>query len=297
MADKIKSAPDGAFSLEIVKGPDTGKSFNLKANQEYTVGRSEDCKICVASDKMISRKHVLLKVKAGTNNIALENLSKTNPVQVKGKPVTGTVLKPGDKFQLGGTVFVLKAPAGAATGSSDKPDKKLLLLAGIIVLILLLIIVIFSGGKDTPVSPASVTRSGSDFQDLATKTPGRDSASSLPDISGLMVSDKDMQIADEHFRQGLFFYDTGNILKAVGEWELAISYNPDHADARLWFLRSERELEEKVKNHYQSAMMHYKYMRYKEAAYEFKMVVEFSRDKNSDQYINALRYSDELRNR
>ena len=111
------------------------------------------------------------------------------------------------------------------------------------------------------------------------------------------ISEKDKQMADEHYRQGLFFYDTGNILKAVGEWERAISLNPDHADARLWFLKAEKELAEAVKNHYQNAMVHYRYMRYDQAAYEFKMVIELSRDKNSDQYINALRYLDELRNK
>ena len=61
------------------------------------------------------------------------------------------------------------------------------------------------------------------------------------------VSSEDMKKADQHFRQGMFFYDTGNISRAVDEWNKAVIFYPDHADAQTWFLRAERELEEKVK--------------------------------------------------
>ena len=299
MTQKTGSLSTGLCTLTVVKGPDTGKSFELEPNHEYLVGRAEECHIRIdPADKMVSRRHVLLKTKAGANNVVLENLSQTNPAQIKGKPVTGTVLKPGDRFQVGGTVFVFKGPAGSAASPPSGNRSKLLLLAGLIGLSLFMLVVIFSGGKTTDKQPPPLTRPGQPtFSDLTSPPPAVDKPSSLPAISGMNISEKDKQMADEHYRQGLFFYDTGNILKAVGEWERAISLNPDHADARLWFLKAEKELAEAVKNHYQNAMVHYRYMRYDQAAYEFKMVIELSRDKNSDQYINALRYLDELRNK
>ncbi len=299
MTEKSGSAPAGPISLLVVKGPDTGKSFDLETNREYLIGRSDECSIRIdPSDKMVSRKHVLIKTKPGTSNVSLENLSQTNPAQMKGKPVSKTVLKPKDKFQVGGTVFVLKAPAGGDTASSSGTVIKLGLLAGLICLCLSILVVMFSKDKDAGQQPASLTRpSQPGYSDLTSSAPVADRPSSLPDISGLNISEKDKQIADEHFRQGLFFYDTGNMLRAVDEWERALSLNPDHADARLWFLKAEKELAGTVKEHYQNAMVHYRYMRYDQATYEFKLVIELSRDKNSDQYINALRYLDELGNK
>ncbi len=297
MTETSGTGAAGTLSLSVSKGPDAGKTFALETNRDYVLGRADDCDIRIdPADKMVSRKHVRLKVKGGTTNITLENLSKTNPVQVKGKPVTSTVLKPGDKFQVGETVFVLNAPGGAPASASGGPDKKVLLLIVIIIAILALLVFIFAGGRDDNGQPAPVSGPASDYSDLSAPAV-TDGGTTLPPVSGMAVSEKDREAADEHFRKGLFFYDTGNILKAVNEWERALSFNPDHADARTWFLKAERELAEAVKAHYQSAVLHYKYMRYDQAAYEFKMVVELSRNKNSDQYINALRYLDELRNR
>lgn len=296
MTDQSGSVPAGPFSLLVIKDGDTGKAIDLAADREYVIGRSEECDIRIdPSDKMVSRKHVRLKV--GTKSIVLENLSQTNPVQVKGKIVTSTVLKTKDKFQVGGTVFLVNGPKEAKAAASRKPDKKVFLLAGVVALCLLLLVVIFTGKKEAPVQPLSVTRPGSGNPGLAAKASLPDKPSSLPPASGMNISDKDREMADQHFRQGLFFYDTGNILRAVGEWERAVSVNPEHKDARLWFLKAEMELEEMVKNHYQNAMLHYKYMRYDQAEYEFKMVIELARDKKSDQYISALRYIDELRSK
>ena len=102
MTDKHESFPAGTLRLVIAKGPDTGKSFSLESNREYTVGRAEGCDIRVASDKMVSRKHVLLKAKAGTSNIVLENLSKTNPIIINSQRIeTSRELKDGDEIICG----------------------------------------------------------------------------------------------------------------------------------------------------------------------------------------------------
>lgn len=299
MTEKSGSAAAGPLTLLVVKGPDTGKSFDLEINREYLVGRSDTCNIRIdPSDKMVSRKHVLISTKPGTSNVTLENLSQTNPAQIKGKPISKTVLKPKEKFQVGGTVFVLHAPNDSSSSPVSGTGLKLLLLAGLIGLSLSMLVFMFSKDKDADQQPVPITRpQQSTYTDLPSTAAPAGKPSSLPDISGINISEKDRQTADEHFRQGLFFYDTGNTLKAVAEWERALGINPDHADARLWFLRAEKELSETVKEHYQKAMVHYRYMRYNQAAYEFKMVIELSRDKNSDQYINALRYLDELRNK
>ena len=44
-------------------------------------------------------------------------------------------------------------------------------------------------------------------------------------------------------------------------------------------------------------MLHYKYMRYNDAAHELRLVIELSRDKNSDQYVNALKTLNQIEGR
>ncbi|MBN1277748.1 MAG: tetratricopeptide repeat protein, partial [Deltaproteobacteria bacterium] len=223
-----------------------------------------------------------------------------NPVQINGKAVSRATVKAKGQFQVGITVFSLEM-GEALKGLKDSPpfkfNKKTVLLAGLLIVCLFFLIVLLTGKEDKPVRPVSGPRPSASEPDQVQKMDFPDAASSLPGTSGVKVSVEDREKSEEHFRQGMFFYDTGNSLRAVGEWKRALSINPDHSEARIWFLKAEKELEEKAKTHYQNAMLHYKYMRYKQALDEFRMVVELSRDKNSDQYINSMRYMNEIQGR
>lgn len=296
MNNKNGSQHADPLRLVIVKGKDAGKTIGLASNREYVMGRSDQCDICVdQSDKTVSRKHALLKT--GATSVEIESLSPVNPVLIKGKPVTGITLKKSNsEFQIGETVFALNVPKETKASFSFKPDKKILGAAGFMAASLLLLLIIFTGKEDGGDQPLSVTRPGPETMDLPPLSPSSEpgALSSLPEISGTIVSDEDRESADRLFRQGMFFYDTGNILRAVNEWERALNFNPEHADARIWFLKAEKELAEMVKNHYQNAMLHYKYMRYNQASSEFQMVLHLSRNKNSDLYNSASKHLDEI---
>lgn len=299
------TAPE-LYKLIVLQGPDRGKEFQLEPGREYTVGRAEDCHIRMdASDKTVSRQHARLKATAG--NIRIENLSTANPVQVKGKSIQTSALKHKGQFRIGETLFVFEQKGGRASSATGLPNKKILVFAGLGLAFLMLLLVIFTGGGEKSAQKEAgqneIGASQSDIKETspaaqATETsPGATVADTPPPVTGLTVSPEDMKIADQHFRQGMFFYDTGNLSRAVEEWNRAVVLYPDHPDARVWFLRAERELEEQAKTHYQNAMMHYKYMRYDDAAHEFRLVVELSRNKTGDQYVNALKTLKELEGR
>jgi pSer/pThr/pTyr-binding forkhead associated (FHA) protein len=290
------TAPE-IYKLIVLQGPDRGKEFVLEPGLGYVAGRAEDCHIRLdASDKTVSRQHARMTAAAG--KIQIESLSAANPVQVNGKPVQAAALKSKDQFRIGETLFMFEKTGGK--GPVGPGAKKILIFSGLGFVCLLFVMIIFVGGDEktpapeTGTIPSEVTKtpSLSPSAGTASSTPGPD----LP-TSGIMVSPEDMKAADQHFRQGMFFYDTGNLSRAVEEWNRAVVLCPDHPEARSWFLRTEKELEDQVKTHYQNAMMHYKYMRYKDAAQEFRIVVALSRNKTGDQYLNALKTLNELEGR
>lgn len=282
--------------LIVLDGPDRGKTFELTAGRQYLVGRSEECDIRIdMSDKTVSRKHALL-TPAG-NTISIENLSQTNPVQVKGKPVKKTTLKHKGQFQIGAGLFAFESSGRpeAGAGATASPVNLKIVIPAALFLIVLLVFFIVVSGKDDESGPGDmdITRPAATSGHDMISSPDH-AADRLPRAAGLAVSAEDKEKAEAHFREGMFFYDTGNIARAVDEWSRAIAIHPDHPEAQAWYLRAERELDEMVKTHYQNGMMHYKYMRYRDAVHEFGIVVELSRNKSGDHYINALRYLNEL---
>ena len=268
----------------------------METNRQYLVGRAEECDIRIdLSDKTVSRKHAQLVVT--DKHIVIENLSAANPVLINGKPVKKSTLKDKAQFRIGDSLFAVEKTGkpSAADGGKAIPPLRIILIAALVIVCAGLLLIIINGKKQPDGTDINMTKSSLDIlPELPTAFPDNDMSGNGLSTTGLNVSSEDMKKADQHFRQGMFFYDTGNISRAVDEWNQAVIFYPDHADAQTWFLRAERELEEKVKTHYQNAMLHYKYMRYGDAAHEFRLVVELSRNKNSDQYINALKSLNEI---
>jgi tetratricopeptide (TPR) repeat protein len=290
------------FKLIVLEGPEKGKKIDLAPGRKYIVGRGEDCDIRIdAADKTVSRKHAALE--ASIRQVTIENLSAANPVLLKGKPIQKAALKDTGQFRIGATLYAVKksgAPEAAAekAGGKSTPSLRLVLIAVLAIMGLFFAFIILSGDDPPPVTETGMdmmTRPVSD--ELPPPGTATFETRREPKGPGLSVSAADRQKADEHFRKGMFFYDTGNIARAVAEWNRAVVLNPDHPDAQTWFLRAEKELAETVKTHYQNAMLHYKYMRYDDAAHEFRLVIELSRDKTSDQYINALKLLNEIQGR
>jgi hypothetical protein len=299
MSTTSAPAPE-IYKLIALQGPDRGREFFLEPGRTYVAGRSEECQVRLdAADKTVSRQHA--RITAGNGKIRIESLSAANPVQVKGKPLPSADLKPKDQFRIGETLMVFEKTGGK--GDSTIGGKKMLLFAVLGAACLLLVAVMMIAGSGEKASPPETGGIPTEVREPAPPAPKPETALPEPSAglptpaSGITVSPEDMKAADQHFRQGMFFYDTGNLARAVEEWNRAVVLHPEHPDARVWFLRAEKELEEQVKTHYQNAMTHYKYMRYKDAAQEFRIVVELSRNKTGDQYVNALKTLNELEGR
>ena len=299
---------DAVFKLIVLEGAEKGKKFYLSPNRQYIMGRGEDCDIRIdGADKTVSRKHAALV--AFPKQVVVENLSAANPVLVKGKPIRKAALKDKGQFHIGATLYALSksgtpgAPSKQSGAKSALP-LRLVLIAAFLVIVAVFVLMLLPGDDPPKVADQTtnkMTRPGADdlpplppLSPLRTQT---DKTAGNTDTLGLSVSETDRQKADEHFRKGMFFYDTGNTSRAVAEWNRAVVLDPNHPDAQTWFLRAERELAEKVKTHFQNGMLHYKYMRYNEATHEFRLVLELSRDKTSDQYIQALKLFNEIQGR
>lgn len=296
MTSNNPNAPTApAFRLTVLQGPDRGKTFDLLPGRDYLVGRAEECDIRIdVSDKTVSRRHAVLKITA--RRLEIQNLSTTNPVQMKGKPVSKAAVTGKNEFQVGESLFLAEKTVASPAGNGGIPHLRIILIALLVGMMGFLAVILLSGDKSPP-PQATISSSPP-----ASPLPVRPGPAATPQemtlpTAGLGISADEMKQADQHFRQGMFFYDAGNLPKAVEEWNRAVILNPDHPDAQGWFLRAERELEETIKTHYQNAMLHYKYMRYTDAAHEFRLVVELSRDKASDQYVNALKLMSEIENR
>lgn len=271
-----------------------GRKIDLEDNREYVIGRADDCDIRVdRSDMTASRKHA--RVFCLPKTITLESLSQTNPVVVKGKPVQSAVLRHKDEFQVGASLFrIEKIPASGATKAvPGKISPKIVLLSLILILAIGFVFLRGSGDKQETQAPAGQPQASQEQKPFIGVRPSSDP--SVPgQVTGMAVSEADRNAADQHFRQGMFFYEANKLPRALEEWSSAINAYPDHPDARVWFLRAEQELEEQIRGHYQNAMTHYRYMRYSEAAHEFRIVIQLSRNKTSDIYTDALRYLNEL---
>ena len=90
--------------IEITKGPDKGKSFNLK-EERTKIGRSGACEVSL-SDDTISREQAVIVNEDG--KYRLTDLASSNGTFVDGKKITTRVIKDGDKIGFGNTEVVLK---------------------------------------------------------------------------------------------------------------------------------------------------------------------------------------------
>ena len=92
----------GTPKLFILSEQMRGASFSLTADK-YTIGRADDCDVCV-SDPTISGHHCFL-VKVDGDSYALQDNGSTNGTKVNSQPVTqdqSIKLKNGDILQVGG---------------------------------------------------------------------------------------------------------------------------------------------------------------------------------------------------
>lgn len=92
------------YVLEIIQGPDSGRTFPLEGNEVH-MGRHAQCEI-VLKDLEISRRH--LKVSQSGDDWIVDDLGSTNGTWLNGQRIAKQRISPGDRVEIGETVFVLR---------------------------------------------------------------------------------------------------------------------------------------------------------------------------------------------
>ena len=97
-------------SLNVVAGPQTGRSFTFDQHDTFMIGRSEDSQFCLPHDRFFSRNHCILEI--APPQAFIRDLSSTNGTYVNGMRVDTAYLKSGDRIQGGETVLEVEVSAG-----------------------------------------------------------------------------------------------------------------------------------------------------------------------------------------
>lgn len=92
------------------EGPHRGSLLDLESGGEWTIGRDPDTSDFIIEDPTVSRKAARLN--KTPDGIYLKNLSKVNPTLINDDEVLEeTLLKEGDRIQIGNTVFLYSEKA------------------------------------------------------------------------------------------------------------------------------------------------------------------------------------------
>lgn len=102
-ADPGLSGRNLEYYLEVIEGPDSGKTFPLPGLEVF-IGRHGQCEV-VLRDPEVSRRH--LKIALGEKGWLLDDLGSTNGSFVNGQRITHQSASAGDRIQIGQSVLVL----------------------------------------------------------------------------------------------------------------------------------------------------------------------------------------------
>src|SRR5215218_6000162 len=120
-------------TLNVVAGPQTGRSFAFDQHDTFMIGRSEDSHFCLPHDRFFSRHHCILEI--APPQAFLRDLGSTNGTFVNGVRVETAHLKHGDRIQGGGTVLEVAVAAdqneqrGSAFHLSDNTEPSIITVA------------------------------------------------------------------------------------------------------------------------------------------------------------------------
>ena len=84
-------------SITIIRGPSAGMEFSLESRRAI-IGRSPETEIHI-DDQSISSEHAVLEL--DSEGFGIRDLASTNGVQLNGTAVLASVLKHGDRIQIG----------------------------------------------------------------------------------------------------------------------------------------------------------------------------------------------------
>ena len=96
-------------TLNVVAGPQTGRTFTFDQHDTFMIGRSEDSHFCLPHDRFFSRHHCIVEI--APPQAFLRDLGSTNGTFVNGLRVDSIYLKHGDRIQGGETVLEVQVAA------------------------------------------------------------------------------------------------------------------------------------------------------------------------------------------
>ena len=102
-------------SLLAATGPHAGARFEI--GEELAIGRAAVCQVCLAEDGKVSRRHARVLARSGLH--LLVDLGSRNGTLLNGERIQGEApLQPGDRIQVGDTLFVFDVPLRASVEES-----------------------------------------------------------------------------------------------------------------------------------------------------------------------------------
>ncbi len=111
-------------TLNVVAGPQTGRTFLFDQHDTFMIGRSEDSQFCLPHDRFFSRHHCIIEI--APPQAFLRDLGSTNGTFVNGLRVDTAYLKHGDRIQGGETVLEVTVAADPSESPSPtyRPGEK-----------------------------------------------------------------------------------------------------------------------------------------------------------------------------
>lgn len=108
-------------SLNVVAGPQLGRSFTFDQHDTFMIGRGEDSHFCLPHDRFFSRHHCILEI--APPQAFVRDLGSTNGTYVNGQRVETAYLKSGDQIQGGETILEVEVTSGLDNFESE-PDRE-----------------------------------------------------------------------------------------------------------------------------------------------------------------------------
>ena len=292
-------------NILIIKSSTQNERISLIPGKEYVLGRSDRADIPI-EDKKASRKHAILRYSNSSWQIS-DNES-TNGLYSGSRKVGQAILSSDEPCRIGSTQVFIESPVKKPIARSETKTAALasvpsetakrpawflpVLIALLVVLLLFICVVVYlpDGSQGDKVAPKGVL----------VITPPEKRVVSSPQIEkevplpvqavkkGSDTLSSDKARAREHYRNGLLFYDSGHLKRAIDEWDLAQTYDDSNTLIIKKLARAIKDLDYEISRHYKDAKSHYKYLRFYEAEQSFMIVTELSHDKNDERYLDSL---------
>ncbi|MBN2144021.1 MAG: FHA domain-containing protein [Candidatus Aureabacteria bacterium] len=104
------------MKLEVLKGSEKGRIYNLDEKNEILIGRDKNCPVCL-NDAKSSRHHA--RIFSENGHTMLEDMGSTNGTTLNGKTIFKYKLCENDEIIIGNTLFLVRELESSASTNSS----------------------------------------------------------------------------------------------------------------------------------------------------------------------------------